>query len=201
LKKTLLIILVLCLTTPLLAKDKLGGFGLDLGLGVGILNTFSDTLPEDTTGIKWLGNLELGFSAFNLIGVRAELTYSSFFWEIENTDGTTTEIPMVNSSLSVDLYGIIPLGEGFRLRPGVGYTLDSSLADSLSIGFLGAQGIHASLKAEFQLNSITWVGLSTGYQFTGKYEDITLDDDRVPLPSEVDASFFELTAQITFSMR
>jgi len=200
LKKTLLI-LILCLTTPLIAKDKLGGFGLDMGIGVGILNTFSSTLPEPTTGIKWLGNLELGFSSFNLLGVRAELTYSSFFWEIENTDGTTTEIPVANSSLSVDLYGIIPLGEGFRLRPGIGYTFDSSLADSLSIGFLGAKGIHASLKAEFQINSITWLGLSTGYQFTGKYEDITLSDDRVPLPDEIDASFFELSAQITFSMR
>ncbi len=199
-KKTLLILLILCLTTPLLAKDKLGGFGVDIGLGVGILNTFSDTLPEDTRGINWLGNLELGFSVVNLIGARVELTYSSFFWPINNTDGTTTEIPMVNSSLSLDIYGIIPLGEGFRLRPAIGYTLDSSLADSLSIGFLGARGIHASLKTEFQINSITWVGLSTGYQFTGKYEDINLPDWVNP-PDEADASFFELSAQITFSMR
>ncbi|MBD3400666.1 MAG: hypothetical protein GF399_10090 [Candidatus Coatesbacteria bacterium] len=198
-----LIPILLALLTPLAAgavepvpEAPASNLGIHLGLGVGYLETISDTLPTGAEESSALGRFEVGLSYAGIIGAKFQIDISAFEWAVEED----RDIPVGHYLFSADLYTTIDLAERWRLRPALGYTFSSSLLDSLGTGFEDAHGLHAQLAGEFRIKEIIWVGVGVGYHFTGEYPTISVDDPDIDVPGSVDAQHFEVYAQVIFNL-
>ena len=202
-KLSLAVFLVAALCAPLAAEEEEHeqplGFIIGLGLGV-LVPDVRDIQPAGISDAGFLARLDLGFTVFDVIGVKAGFGFSPFEWMVseENT------FSMSHQLLAFDLFGVVDLGEKWCLWPAVGYTLDASITDTTGTGFLTAQGIHAELGCGYRLNSIMFVNLAVGYHFTGEFKTVDVDDVEekdVELGVAPAASYLDIHAGLVFSLQ